>query len=62
MTTQAPVPSEKLYDCVLKCSHCLRVLYHKKRVPKTLGIKVGTDYKGCPEHPNKGFLIEWEPL
>jgi hypothetical protein len=61
MTSQTPL-NEKLYNYVMKCAHCLRILYIKKGVAKTVGIRVGPDYKGCPEHPDKGFLIEWEPL
>lgn len=59
---------EKLYTCVMKCAICLKQLGTQKHVPHrqfsgepVRWSTVRADYKACVEHPNYGFIVEWEP-
>jgi hypothetical protein len=56
-------PPKKLYTATLKCAFCLKVL---SSVQHCVGPLVGLPLKltgraDCPDHPARGFVVDWTP-
>jgi hypothetical protein len=53
-------PAKPLFNCLLRCHVCLRLLAITHGIEKIPGVKI--NYSACPLHPKGDFHVDWEPV